>query len=114
MKKILKLGIVGGGQGSWIGNIHRIASRIDGKYKIFAGSFSRNVKISTNFAHVKPGHPEGYIDAFANIYNEVADRIISKNNKKTYYYPTAYEGLLTAKFIQTCVDSSNKKKWVKF
>ena len=46
--------------------------------------------------------------------NEVADRIISKNNKKTYYYPTAYEGLLTAKFIQTCVDSSNKKKWVKF
>ena len=36
MKKILKLGIVGGGPGSWIGNIHRIASRIDGKYKIYA------------------------------------------------------------------------------
>ena len=49
MKKILKLGIVGGGPGSWIGNIHRIASRIDGKYKICAGSFSRNPKISNSF-----------------------------------------------------------------
>ena len=49
MKKILKLGIVGGGPGSWIGNIHRIASRIDGKYKICAGSFSRNPKISYAF-----------------------------------------------------------------
>mgnify|MGYP001208331254 CR=1 FL=1 len=49
MKKILKLGIVGGGPGSWIGNIHRIASRIDGKYKIYAGCFSRNHKINNNF-----------------------------------------------------------------
>ena len=49
MKKILKLGIVGGGPGSWIGNIHRIASRIDGKYTICAGSFSRNLKTNINF-----------------------------------------------------------------
>ena len=50
MKKILKLGIVQvGGPGSWIGNIHRISSGIDGKYKICAGSFSRNVKTSSSF-----------------------------------------------------------------
>ncbi len=49
MKKILRLGIVGGGPGSWIGNIHRISSGIDGKYKICAGSFSRNAKISSSF-----------------------------------------------------------------
>ncbi len=49
MKKILKLGIVGGGPNSWIGNIHRIASRIDGKYIICAGSFSRDAKISRSF-----------------------------------------------------------------
>jgi len=84
-----------------------------GAVKILEKAF-HEAEFSTNFARVKPGHPEGYIDAFANIYNEVADRIISKNNKKTYYYPTAYEGLLTAKFIQTCVDSSYKKKWIKF
>ena len=49
MKKILKLGIVGGGPGSWIGNIHRISSGIDGKYKICAGSFSRSSKTSSSF-----------------------------------------------------------------
>ena len=69
---------------------------------------------SKNFARVKPGHPEGYVDAFANIYNEVADHINSKNRKKKYYYPTAYEGLLTAKFIQTCLNSSKKKDGLNF
>jgi predicted dehydrogenase len=58
MKKILKLGIVGGGPGSWIGNIHRIASRIDGKYKICAGSFSRNPKISYTFGSTLNLHKE--------------------------------------------------------
>ncbi len=84
-----------------------------GATKILEKGF-HEADFSNDFARVKPGHPEGYIDAFANIYNEVADRIISKNKTKIYYYPTAYQGLLTAKFIQTCIDSSNKKKWIKF
>ena len=84
-----------------------------GAVKILEKSF-HEAAFSKNFARVKAGHPEGYVDAFANIYNEVADHINSKNKKKKYYYPTAYEGLLTAKFIQTCLDSSRKKKWLKF
>ena len=44
MKK-LRLGIIGGGPGSWIGHVHRIASRFDDKYEIVAGVFSRNFKI---------------------------------------------------------------------
>ena len=84
-----------------------------GAVKILEKAF-HEADFSKNFARVKPGHPEGYVDAFANIYNEVADHINSKNKKREYYYPTAYEGLLTAKFIQTCLDSSKQKKWVKF
>lgn len=37
---ILKLGMVGGGEGAFIGAIHRIASRIDGKYVLVAGALS--------------------------------------------------------------------------
>ena len=37
-----------------------------------------------------------------------------KKSKKKFYFPTAYEGLLTAKFIDGCVKSSSKKKWVQF
>ena len=34
MKKRLKLGIIGGGPGSWIGHVHRIASRFDDEFEI--------------------------------------------------------------------------------
>ena len=44
MKKRLKLGIIGGGPGSWIGHVHRIASRFDDEFEIVAGVFSRNLK----------------------------------------------------------------------
>ncbi|MGR3804304.1 Gfo/Idh/MocA family protein [Marinibacterium profundimaris] len=36
----LKLGMVGGGQGAFIGAVHRIAARIDGKWDLVAGAFS--------------------------------------------------------------------------
>lgn len=36
----LKLGMVGGGQGAFIGGVHRIASRMDGCFELVAGAFS--------------------------------------------------------------------------
>jgi predicted dehydrogenase len=41
MKK-LKLGMVGGGQGAFIGGVHRIAARIDGDWDLVAGALSSN------------------------------------------------------------------------
>ncbi|NDD51034.1 MAG: gfo/Idh/MocA family oxidoreductase, partial [Flavobacteriia bacterium] len=38
--KALKYGMIGGGPGSFIGNVHRIAARIDGLYTLTAGAFS--------------------------------------------------------------------------
>lgn len=38
----LKLGMVGGGQGAFIGGVHRIASRIDGRFELVAGALSSN------------------------------------------------------------------------
>ncbi|MER8864621.1 Gfo/Idh/MocA family oxidoreductase [Mesorhizobium sp. M0751] len=38
-KKTLRLGMVGGGQGAYIGNIHRIAARQDGAWQLVAGAF---------------------------------------------------------------------------
>lgn len=40
MTKRLKLGMVGGGQGAFIGGVHRIASRIDGRWELVAGALS--------------------------------------------------------------------------
>jgi predicted dehydrogenase len=38
----LRLGMVGGGKPSGIGEIHRLAARLDGRYELVAGCFSRD------------------------------------------------------------------------
>src|SRR6185312_6758753 len=42
----LRLGMVGGGQGAFIGAVHRIAARIDGDYELVCGAFSSNAEKS--------------------------------------------------------------------
>ena len=71
-----------------------------------------NADFSKKFSRIKFGHPEGYLDAFANIYREFASSLKSKSNKR-YFFPNEDEGLETAKFIDACKKSSKKKKWVK-
>ena len=38
--KSIRLGMVGGGQGAFIGEVHRIAARLDGRYHLVAGALS--------------------------------------------------------------------------
>jgi len=45
MKK-LRLGMIGGGQGAFIGAVHRIAARIDDEYELVCGAFSSNAENS--------------------------------------------------------------------
>ncbi len=40
MTRRLRLGQVGGGEGAFIGEVHRIASRIDNRFELVAGAFS--------------------------------------------------------------------------
>ena len=36
----IRLGMVGGGQGAFIGGVHRIAARLDGEFSLVAGALS--------------------------------------------------------------------------
>ena len=40
MPRRLRLGMIGGGQGAFIGAVHRIASRLDDRYELVAGCLS--------------------------------------------------------------------------
>src|SRR6202012_4905713 len=40
----LKLGMIGGGQGAFIGAVHRIAARIDDDYELVCGAFSSDAE----------------------------------------------------------------------
>jgi predicted dehydrogenase len=67
---------------------------------------------------VPPGHPEGYLEGFANIYSEVAAAIRAARGKKkvdpAVMFPTVEDGVRGVAFIEAAVKSSAKDgKWVK-
>ncbi len=71
------------------------------------------------FTRTPPGHPEGYLEAFGNIYRE-AFRAISAEVSgdplpKDLDFPTVDDGVEGLAFIETAVKSSKLgAKWVKF
>lgn len=46
MKRKIKMGMIGGGEGSFIGEVHRMASRLDGYIELVCGAFSSNAQKS--------------------------------------------------------------------
>ena len=68
-------------------------------------------------SRIPPGHPEGYLEGFANIYSEAAKAITAKRHQgevdADVIYPTVQDGLLGVKFIDACVRSSaGNAQWV--
>lgn len=73
---------------------------------------------STSVSRIPPGHPEGYLEGFANIYTEVARDIIARRNDgkppTDILYPTIDDGLNGMAFVTAAVNSSKKGgTWVK-
>ncbi|CVI59654.1 Gfo/Idh/MocA family oxidoreductase [Agrobacterium leguminum] len=50
IERPLRLGMIGGGQGAYIGNIHRLAARLDGKWVLVAGAFDVDPERGRTFA----------------------------------------------------------------
>ena len=44
MKRKLRMGMVGGGRGAFIGGVHRRAANLDGNIELVAGAFSSDPK----------------------------------------------------------------------
>ena len=69
-------------------------------------------------SRIPPGHPEGYLEGFANIYAEAACAIIAMREGQTVppdvVYPTVGDGLKGVQFVSACVKSSARDAaWVK-
>ena len=69
---------------------------------------------------IPAGHPEGYLEAFANIYRNVAMCIMARKNKKkpkAVYtdFPSIEDGIRGMRFIEKVVEASkSKQKWIRF
>ena len=68
-------------------------------------------------SRIPAGHPEGYLEGFANIYSEAADAIAARKAgtepDSAVMYPTIQDGLRGVQFIDACVRSSQRNAaWV--
>jgi predicted dehydrogenase len=73
-------------------------------------------EVSQAAARLPAGHPEGYLEAFANIYKlAIADiRRVESGEQRRGGYPTVYDGLRGMLFITRAVESGQKDAaWVK-
>jgi predicted dehydrogenase len=73
---------------------------------------------ATRVTRIPGGHPEGYLEAFATIYNEAAEVITAhragQKPSAEVVYPTITDGLKGMQFVDACVRSSARNAgWVK-
>jgi predicted dehydrogenase len=93
------------------GEPHKVYTRNGGPYLgAAAGAATR----------IPSGHPEGYLEAFANIYAAAFDAIAKRANKEKFetvntVYPNVYDGVEGMLFITKCVESSKANGgWLPF
>ena len=88
--------------------------------QIYRTGAAYNSSLSNHNTRVPPGHPEGYLEAFANLYRNFALCVQAKINGKEpesawLDYPGAKEGVRGMAFVEAVVASSAAaEKWYKF
>jgi predicted dehydrogenase len=99
-----------------------VVKQLDGPATIYRtganhGYLGESAQLHTR---IPGGHPEGFIEAFANIYRNFAVTLRSRlkgedPDPKFIDFPTVYDGVRGMAFIETVVESSkSEEKWTKF
>ena len=67
---------------------------------------------------VPPGHPEGYLEAFAVLYREFADALIAWHGGEASPLPATLPGITAGvrgmRFIERAIESNRLERWVEF
>ena len=75
-----------------------------------------NGEQSLGMSHLPAGHPEGYYEAFGNIYEAFCRDVIARKDgatEKQYIYPDIEDGINGVRFVDACVESNaNGNVWV--
>ena len=84
---------------------------IDGTKTVFDRSSAIYEANKDRYNRYKPGHPSGFLEAFANIYHDVANEIVSK--KKNNYTFGLKSSQKISNFFDASIKSDNSGKWIK-
>ncbi len=96
--------------------IHKVQGSPARLLRTGVGDLSEAAQVHTR---IPAGHPEGYFEAFANLYRNFAlavrARWEGKEQDPLYDFPDVYDGLRGMKFIDTVIASDKTNtKWTKF
>ena len=84
---------------------------MDGTKTIFDRSSAIYEANKDRYNRYKPGHPSGFLEAFANIYHDIANEIISK--KKNNYTFDLKSAQKISNFFDASIKSDKSGKWTK-
>ena len=94
---------------------------LDKPMQVLRVGTSLNSSIAQHNTRTPGGHPEGYLEAFANIYRNFAMTVMAKTDGREpdaemLDFPSVEDGIRGMQFIDTVVKAGydDKMKWVKF
>ena len=70
---------------------------------------------STKWSRIPIGHPEGYLEGFANLYGEFHRAVIdgqSGGAAGDYLFPTVDDGVRGLRFIKAALESYEQGQWI--
>jgi predicted dehydrogenase len=89
---------------------------LDQPKKIFTSNGNALYPLSLAASRIPAGHPEGYLEAFANVYKNFAthlNALITKTEIVTPDYPSVFDGIRGVQFIHAAVESDKQNAaWV--
>ncbi len=90
----------------------------DGPHQILSRGSGWLSPAARRTSRLWPGHPEGYLEAFANLYSDIADAVLARRDdvaadQLAYLFPTVEDGVLGVKFVDAAVESHQRDgRWV--
>ena len=97
---------------------HLVLQDLAGETRILTHGLSTLSEESSRFVRVGLGHPEGFLEAFANFYRDLADELDSRRFQRPstireLSFPTGIDGLIGVQLVEAVVASNQANgAWV--
>ena len=91
---------------------------LDGPHRVLSRGCGYLSAAAQRATRLWPGHPEGFLEAFANLYAGAADAVLARRDdapldRSALSFPTVEDGVLGVKFVEAAVESSRRDgAWV--